>query len=495
VIFTPLSPSCLPLASKENNLLKEMKKPASARIDLNDPENLKNIPDNTRQVIVTSLDTSKSLTKINPFRIGQELKSICGDVHNVEYQRSGNILITTLTLDQVVKLLKVQYLTEAKIPVKVCVAWGKQLTYGKLYAPEFQQDTLEYLLTILKPHGVVTVRKLFSDPKKDNVPLYVLTFLGRACPDKLKIGYSIYSIDKYYPNPLRCGKCCRWGHTAAVCKDSLICSFCSAKGHSRDLCPSTIPRCTNCKGTHDALAKTCPIYLQELRACHLTADLGISFSEARIRIRTGAVDNTVNNQPLANNNNHPASVTSLASESAFPSLTQLLNSETHPLQAQSSHSSRPTAISPQPHSSNTFSPTITVSATNTASSASTQESVWFTPGQKRRSKLTTPNPSNVEPISLDLGSASQASLNVTNNNSQPLPSNQQHPSDNSDISLSFAQLLQQLLPILMRLVFASDVTTKIESFLNLGQLLHANTIVSETLSQLGLSSLSLSQRK
>lgn len=496
VLLSSSSPLPTSKDKEDNHISNANKKPASARIDLNDPENLQNIPTNTRQVIMTSLDSSKTLTKINPYRMGQELKTICGDLHNVEYQRSGNILITTSTLDQVVKLLEVTCLMESKIPIKISVAWGKQLTYGTLYAPEFQHDTLEYLLTILKPHSVVGIRKLFSDPKKNHVPLYVLTFLAKACPDKVKVGYSIYSIDKYYPNPLRCGKCCRWGHTATVCKDSLICSFCSAKGHSRDNCPSTIPRCTNCKGAHDALTKTCPIYLQEVRACHLTADLGISFVDARIRVCSGTEDNPVNKQTLASDNSHPASTPSLASETAFPSLSQLHNSQTLSHQAQSSHPPRPvTILSQSPNAISQAPPTINVNDNNSIPNASSQESVWFTPGQKRRSKVIASNLSNAEPISLDLDSPSQVSLSLNNNHSQPTSSNLPHHTENPDLSLSFAQLLQKLLPILMRLVFAPDVTTKIEIFLNLGQLLHANAIVSEMLVQLGLSSLSHSQRK
>jgi hypothetical protein len=59
--------------------------------------------------------------------------------------------------------------------------------------------------------------------------------------------------------------------------------------------------------------------------------------------------------------------------------------------------------------------------------------------------------------------------------------------------LNFTELLQKILPVLINLVFASDVTSKIESFLHLGQLLHVESIVSNTLSELGLSSLSSSR--
>jgi hypothetical protein len=59
---------------------------------------------------------------------------------------------------------------------------------------------------------------------------------------------------------------------------------------------------------------------------------------------------------------------------------------------------------------------------------------------------------------------------------------------------SLTELFKKMLPIFINLVFATNITTKIEGFLNLGQLLHAETVVSNSLSQLGLSSLIHSQQ-
>lgn len=73
------------------------------------------------------------------------------------------------------------------------------MSQGKLYAPELQNETLEDILDILKPIGAVSIKKLFSDPNKAAVPLFVVTFLGQACPDKVTIGYRINKIDKFYP--------------------------------------------------------------------------------------------------------------------------------------------------------------------------------------------------------------------------------------------------------------------------------------------------------
>jgi hypothetical protein len=222
-----------------------------ARIDLNSPESLANLPQNTRQVLISSSDENITLAKLNPFRIQQEIDSICNEVENVEHCKSGSLLVTTKTIEQVHTLLKLKHFTANKIPVTSVIAWSKQLSYGKLFAPEFQEDSLQYLLTIMKEQGVVSICKLFSDPQKAKVPLYVLTFFGTSCPPKIKIGYCIYNIDKYYPSPQRCNKCCRWGHSSAICRSDTNCSKCGKKGHTQNECTANTTSCINCKQIHN----------------------------------------------------------------------------------------------------------------------------------------------------------------------------------------------------------------------------------------------------
>ena len=75
--------------------------------------------------------------------------------------------------------------------------------------PCFAKDSLEDLLEMLKYQSIVGIHKMFQDPKRAESSLYMLTFLGMTCPDKVKVGYTSTQVDKYYPSPLRCGKCCQ----------------------------------------------------------------------------------------------------------------------------------------------------------------------------------------------------------------------------------------------------------------------------------------------
>ena len=140
------------------------------------------------------------------------------------------------------------------------------------------------ILPILEPHGVVGIRKLFSDPIKAKVPLYVLTFIGIR-PSSITIGYTRYTIDQHIPNPMRCGNCCRWGHTTSKCRSPLTCGRCAARGHKHTECTAATICCPNCKESHEVNSKSWPHYLLEIEACRLQAAHNIGFPEARRRAR------------------------------------------------------------------------------------------------------------------------------------------------------------------------------------------------------------------
>ena len=254
-----------------------------ARVDLN---SLANPPTSTaRQIYLNCDDPQKHITSLNPLKLKIALDSLCGPVEAVEYLRNRTLLITVASPDQIPQLLKAKTLPEFNLPITTSVAWTRQLTYGKLFARELASDSLEEILNMLRPNNVVAVRRLFNDPNKAHIPLYVLTFLG-PCPTVLKLGYIRYTIDKYIPSPMRCRQCWRLRHTAAHCRSSPTCSFCSSTEHTRADCTAAAARCVNCKGAHSSTSPTCPEYLHEQRVCELQSERGVSFAEARALTRT-----------------------------------------------------------------------------------------------------------------------------------------------------------------------------------------------------------------
>ena len=137
-----------------------------------------------------------------PCLLQREVDQLLSPINKIEYLRSGSLLLSTKTFNQVSSLLDSTHLPTSKIPITNSVAWNQQFTYIKLYAREFSFDTLETTLEYLCPHNVVAIRR-FRPSSSAPSHLYVLAFLGPT-PSKLQLGYSIYMVDWYASQPLQC---------------------------------------------------------------------------------------------------------------------------------------------------------------------------------------------------------------------------------------------------------------------------------------------------
>ena len=442
-----------------------------ARLDLS---SIKEIPSDTRQVIITSLTPETSLSKLNPITLAEAIDSIDGPVNKVEHLKSGSLLITCVTLSQVETFLDCNMFSKKNIPVKTTIAWNKHFSYGKVFAPEFKEESLTNILEYLKHLRVISVRKLYGDPTKQNIPLYVLTFLGK-CPPSIKVGYSIFNIDKYYPSPLRCGTCCRWGHVSNNCRGSLTCCYCGRGGHRRADCTQTSPLCINCKQSHEASSRECSIFIRERHVCTLATDLRISFGEARSRV-SGEIGDTRSVSPTISSSSNiiPPSQPppDISSPRDFPSI-EILSRSTHLSTGKSTLPQTTTAIPPSlPNSS--------------------QNSIWFSQQTRPYSNVlndsfpplpTLPPLSALHPpiqknSSQNLGNSCSLNNHVAandspkhltcSNNSTSFQNNNQYALDSN---LDIKKLITSILTILIKLFLANSISDKMECFMQLGQIL------------------------
>ncbi|GFX67637.1 uncharacterized protein TNCV_3933791 [Trichonephila clavipes] len=87
-------------------------------------------------------------------------------------------------------------------------------------------------------------------------------------------------IRPYIPNPLRCFKCQRFGHSQTACRGQLTCSRCASVGHaSSDSTPEQ--KCVNCSQPYSADSKPCPKWKIEKEIHTIKTDKNISYIEAR----------------------------------------------------------------------------------------------------------------------------------------------------------------------------------------------------------------------
>ncbi|GFX74395.1 uncharacterized protein TNCV_3453431 [Trichonephila clavipes] len=111
----------------------------------------------------------------------------------------------------------------------------------------------------------------------------ILTFNNPKLPTTIKAGYLNCKIRPYIPNPLRCFKCQRFGHSQTSCRGQLTCSRCASVGHSSTDC-TLEPKCFNCSQSHSSDSKLCPKWKIEKQIQEIKTNNNISYQEARTLI-------------------------------------------------------------------------------------------------------------------------------------------------------------------------------------------------------------------
>ena len=219
------------------------------------PVNFENSRDysNIQQVLIVSSMENLKMTNLNTIKAARGIDEICpGKTEAVERHASGGLLSTVRNKTQAENLLNTTSFYMNTYPVKVTPYIHTEQCYGKLYAPEFMQDDLSSLISMLQNSGEIDIKKLYRYSTKSNIPLYVSTFQGTKCPSRIKVGYTIYNVEIFYPAPMRCTKYNKLKHSAKKCRaEAKICSKCDGKEHIRPDCKSEVAKCANCNQGQD----------------------------------------------------------------------------------------------------------------------------------------------------------------------------------------------------------------------------------------------------
>ncbi|GFT17219.1 uncharacterized protein TNCV_4739241 [Trichonephila clavipes] len=108
----------------------------------------------------------------------------------------------------------------------------------------------------------------------------ILIFNNPNLPATVKAGYLNCKIRPYVPNPLRCFKCQRFGHSQTACRGQLTCSRCATVGHPSTDC-TLEPKCVNCSQSHPSDSKLCSKWKTEKEIQVIKTNRNIPYVEAR----------------------------------------------------------------------------------------------------------------------------------------------------------------------------------------------------------------------
>ncbi|GFY00718.1 uncharacterized protein TNCV_2141101 [Trichonephila clavipes] len=216
----------------------------------------------------------------SPFTIHKALKGIGGEPKSIKRLRSGDLLVETVSSTQTKSFLLAKTFLDS--PVNIIPHKSLNTSRGVISEPDLLTTSEAEILEGFSNQGVIQVRRITIKKDTAIIPTkhLILTFSSPTLPQTIKAGYLNCKIRPYIPNPLRCFKCQRFGHSQTACRGQLTCSRCASVGHASPDC-SLEPQCINCSQPHTADSKLCPQWKTEKQIQEIKTNKNITYVEAR----------------------------------------------------------------------------------------------------------------------------------------------------------------------------------------------------------------------
>ena len=251
-----------------------------------------------RVLVLSSVGEARKLSSLSPFQRKEGCDRF-GRVIRCEKLRDGGIEVELLTeKDAKQALSATEFMYTIKdgntrrqitIPISVTPHRTKNTSRGVIYCTDLEEVSDDDIADGLSAFGVVSARRIMSRRGGVVMPSHniILTFNQMDLPREVTVGYVKVKVRQYIPNPMRCFKCLRFGHTREDCRNPPTCSMCAGTDHKGDDCTAETRKCVNCgdqQTPHTAFDPKCPSLLREKEIVAIKFTERVSFKEARDRV-------------------------------------------------------------------------------------------------------------------------------------------------------------------------------------------------------------------
>lgn len=225
----------------------------------------------------------KPVRTLSPFLVSKSLTEIFGPGYKVSRMASGDLLLELRDQKQYERLPNLAKFGDTNLIVTPHRTMNT--TRGVVSDDDLLGLTEAELLEGFSEQNVINVKRIRirRDGKEVQTKHLILTFNSSVLPDSIEAGYIKLRVRPYIPNPLRCFKCQRFGHSSQNCRGRLTCAKCSAEEHTSDACENSL-LCANCNGEHAAYSRSCPCWKKEKEIVTIKVKQNISFKEARRQV-------------------------------------------------------------------------------------------------------------------------------------------------------------------------------------------------------------------
>lgn len=230
----------------------------------------------------------KKFSGFSPFFLKRVIDNAAGgEVKTARITRDGKILVHAKNQKQAQKISMLKLIENYNVTVKEDIKF-KQTT-GVIFCPDLKYSTDDEILEELHEQKAITIKRMFkkqTNGQSYETGLYFITFNTRNIPTELKVGYEVLEVREYIPEPMRCYRCLKFGHSQNYCKlEARMCGTCYKPEHidkmKKEKCTKN-PRCANCgSNEHGSFNKECNMYRMEKEIAAIRIKMKISYGLAR----------------------------------------------------------------------------------------------------------------------------------------------------------------------------------------------------------------------
>ncbi|XP_055613727.1 uncharacterized protein LOC129760161 [Uranotaenia lowii] len=218
----------------------------------------------------------------NPFLVGRSVEQI-GKVEGAFYEKSQNWYVLKLRNKE--KSRELTKLTKLIDGTPIKIEYHPRLNQRKFVVtcPEVEGMSNQELQAELSSQQIIDVRRITKKTSNDIVitNTLILTICSTIVPEFINFGLLRVRTRLYYPLPLLCRTCLKYGHPKSKCTATLACNRCHSSDHDSQACTKN-PYCGNCKQEgHTLSSRICPIWVAETAALKLSTEKNITIAEAR----------------------------------------------------------------------------------------------------------------------------------------------------------------------------------------------------------------------
>ncbi|XP_055641085.1 C-module-binding factor A-like [Toxorhynchites rutilus septentrionalis] len=220
---------------------------------------------------------SKTVAKAGSLESARPQRDDKNRIQYVLSVREKDVIENLLSINKLIDNTPIEIIYHPTLNQRKCVVTCREVL-------DLKEDEL---LKELADQKVIEVKRI---TRKENdliiaTPTLILTIRGTVVPEYINFGFLRAGTRNYYPNPMQCFKCYRFGHTTKRCRrNTPLCKNCG-KEHKINISGNKICKspelCVNCKGDHTSSNRTCPIWVRENNITRIRVDEGISHNEAR----------------------------------------------------------------------------------------------------------------------------------------------------------------------------------------------------------------------